>query len=674
MRALLVLFGAILGIALSRGGDTLRLVLCGAATLVLAFYAFKKRSVVYFLVPLGSAVLIGLLCFWFPCPEGKVSFQGIVIKTGDNYVIVQEWFRRYYVGVSNHTYEVGDVLSLKGTSAPLRMTTYESAFSFSSYLEDLGVRYELNYAKVGTVFSTPLRIRTWELNFLNHFEGHGRALLDSLLFGRKDYDDDLIVKADEMNVLFVLSSSGLFYSFTLRLLEKAIGERCGGYGDVIALAFGTLFLPFSFQKIGILRVYAMRAFSVIDKRFLHWDVPYLERLCLVMMGLLALDPRNAIQVGFLAGLGISLFMNYGSQLWKQKNKILDRLLGMAMIRLFLLPMNLSGSGNLHLFGMVFSLILLPLNYLVLVLGWLSFFTFPFTPVLNGLGEAVYGTLNGFSIVDVAIPLPIPSFFVIVTFYVLITLVIYLTETGYQHLRNGIIIGAVSLYCASLIPLYPMVTQSVSFINVGQGDCALVQDGLTTVMIDTGGVVGKDLAQESLIPYLRKRRIYHLDAVIASHQDYDHVGALSSLSAHFPVRSYVTEPTEFPLTVGGLRFENHNHYGASDENDKSLVLSLAFMGKSWVFTGDAPIWVEKRIAEDYPDLDCDILKVGHHGSDTSTCAEWLDLLTPEEAVVSCGAKNRYGHPKESVLALLRSRGIKIRRTDLEGTITYARLRQ
>ena len=96
-----------------------------------------------------------------------------------------------------------------------------------------------------------------------------------------------------------------------------------------------------------------------------------------------------------------------------------------------------------------------------------------------------------------------------------------------------------------------------------------------------------------------------------------------------------------------------------------------MDKVFLFTGDAPVEVEKKILEDNPNLTCDVLKVGHHGSNTSTSEEWLDALKPKEAVISVGYQNKYGHPNKEVVERLEKRNILIRRTDLEGTVTYAR---
>ena len=674
MGPLIPLFGAILGFALSRGGDIGRIVLSSFGATLLLWYSIRRRKLWRFIVPFVLSLCLGLLLFYVPIALGKGELSGFIVKTGDNYYVVEHLFLRYYVSSRNHGHEVGDYVSLKGTLVEIKMTTYESRFDFAPYLRDMGVRAEITSYKETTLFQNPFRLRAYELRFLGNFQGDARALLDSLLFGKKDYSSSLIDKASEMNLLFVLSSSGFFYALFLRLFERILPRKIRKYSDVIGLFLGAVFLPFGLAKVGILRVYLMRLIKCFDERILHWDLPYLWRLSLAMGLLLLFDFRLAIQSGFLAGLGISLFTYFGSRLWKKKNKILTLLLGMVSIRLFLLPMSVSNGGGIHLFGVLFSLILMPLSILTLALGYLSFLTFPFTHVLGGLGQAISSMVHGFSSVDLSIPLPVPSFVFVVFFYLVVIAVIYFSETGFQKARNVLLVMFIGVYCVSLIPIVPALSESVSFINVGQGDCALIQDGLTTVMIDTGGIVGMDLAQESLIPYLRKRRIYHIDCVIASHQDYDHVGALTSLQSSFDVRRYVKDKSEFPLIIGRLHFENYNVYDASEENDKSLVLFVSFMDRKWAFTGDAPKWVERRIVDDYPNLDCDVLKVGHHGSDTSTSDEFLDVLTPEEAVISCGAKNKFGHPKPSVLAALHKRGIKIRRTDLEGTITYARMRR
>ena len=92
----------------------------------------------------------------------------------------------------------------------------------------------------------------------------------------------------------------------------------------------------------------------------------------------------------------------------------------------------------------------------------------------------------------------------------------------------------------------------------------------------------------------------------------------------------------------------------------------------MFTGDAPEGIERQILASGADVDCDVLKVGHHGSNTSSCMPWLVACSPSVAIISVGANNHYGHPDEEVVERLVSLGIEIRRTDQEGTIRYAKV--
>ena len=230
----------------------------------------------------------------------------------------------------------------------------------------------------------------------------------------------------------------------------------------------------------------------------------------------------------------------------------------------------------------------------------------------------------------------------------------------------------SAMCIYLLPIRPLIVTSISFINVGQGDSCLIHQGTTSILIDTGGSVYKDIAKDCLIPYFKKMQIYDIDLLITTHNDYDHMGAVSSLINNFPVKEYVTDYKSFPLTIDNITITNYNHYESmwKEENDTSLVLSFSVKNTNFVITGDAPIKIERQIMKDNKEIKCDILKVGHHGSKTSSSDEFISYLNPKEAVISCGVNNKYGHPNQEVLSILNRHKIKIRRTDLEGTIKYS----
>ena len=158
-------------------------------------------------------------------------------------------------------------------------------------------------------------------------------------------------------------------------------------------------------------------------------------------------------------------------------------------------------------------------------------------------------------------------------------------------------------------------------------------------------------------------------MITTHNDYDHCGALDSLKENFYVKQVVNEASSLPITVGGITFNNYNSHTTefSEENDKSLVVGFNLLHKDFLIMGDAPIEVEKNIIKEYPDLKCDILKLGHHGSKTSTFDGFIKFLKPELAIISCGLNNKYGHPNKEVLKILNNNHIPYRRTDYEGSI-------
>ena len=112
--------------------------------------------------------------------------------------------------------------------------------------------------------------------------------------------------------------------------------------------------------------------------------------------------------------------------------------------------------------------------------------------------------------------------------------------------------------------------------------------------------------------------------------------------------------------------------ATEDNEFSLVFNLSFLNKKFLLMGDASINVEKYLIENNFDIDCDILKVGHHGSKTSSSEEFIKKISPKEAIISCGYKNKYHHPNDEVVDILKKYNVKIHRTDYEGTISYQRL--
>lgn len=235
------------------------------------------------------------------------------------------------------------------------------------------------------------------------------------------------------------------------------------------------------------------------------------------------------------------------------------------------------------------------------------------------------------------------------------------------------------------------TFEVHFIDVGQADSALVLCDGKAMLID-GGNKGDS---NKLYSHLKKYNINHLDYVVGTHAHEDHIGGLAgALNAvesvgkvYCPVTEYdsnafddfkkyteakgkkLTVPTvgeEFSLGSAKVKILGCDPT-ADDPNNTSIVLKITYKETSFLFTGDAERDAEQKILDSGYDLSATVLKVGHHGADTSTTYPFLREILPEIAIISVGEGNSYGHPTEEALSRLRDADVKLYRTDMQGDI-------
>ena len=230
-----------------------------------------------------------------------------------------------------------------------------------------------------------------------------------------------------------------------------------------------------------------------------------------------------------------------------------------------------------------------------------------------------------------------------------------------------------------------------FIDVGQALSVLVECDGQYMLYDGGNVDDGSL----VVSYLQGQGVEQLEYVFCSHAHEDHVGGLAAALAYFPayhVYSPVTEAStkcfkdfvkytqqqglqvEVPAVgttwpLGGATVTMVGPVAQySDTNDTSIVLRIEYGSTSFLLTGDMEKTAETDLVNSGVNLRADVLQVGHHGSSTSTGYLFLNSVLPEMAVISCGVNNKYGHPHEETLSILRDAGVDVYRTDLQGTIT------
>ena len=235
--------------------------------------------------------------------------------------------------------------------------------------------------------------------------------------------------------------------------------------------------------------------------------------------------------------------------------------------------------------------------------------------------------------------------------------------------------------------------TVHFIDVGQADCALIEYGGAYMLIDGGN---KEDGQK-VISYLQSCGVEELEAVICTHAHEDHVGGLPSVLAVYPTaqvyaptktyssnifddflyyvdqqRLEVTIPTPGDrFTLGDAEFTVLGPVQSyAETNDTSIVVKLEYGSTSFLFTGDMEVAAENDMLDYWEgrmDWNVDVLKVGHHGSSTSSGYRFVYETDPEYAIISCGKDNSYGHPHEEVVSRYNDAGIPMFRTDELGTI-------
>ncbi len=237
---------------------------------------------------------------------------------------------------------------------------------------------------------------------------------------------------------------------------------------------------------------------------------------------------------------------------------------------------------------------------------------------------------------------------------------------------------------------------VHFVDVGQADCTLLQYGEHAALVDAGN----NADGPAVVQYLEDAGVTKLDFVIGTHPHEDHIGGLDDVINHFDVEKVIlpqvpdsivptTKTYEDVLeavknkglsitkaqvgdtySIGEASLEILGPAGTFDDlNNESVVSRVEFGRTSFLLTGDAEEPAEQAILETGADLTSTVLKVGHHGSRTSSSDAFLDAVSPSYGVILCGAGNDYGHPHEEAVNRLEQHGVKLYRTDVNGTVVF-----
>ena len=492
-----------------------------------------------------------------------------------------------------------------------------------------------------------------------------------MIFGQFDYETSFGKQIRLLNLTLLFSMTGIYLNYVLFTLSKIFSYKLSDKkSDYLALVVFLPFLLFNITRFTTIKVVTFYIFRLINKYNLENYYSKLDRIAILGVIFVILDPFIVFQMEFYLSFLIMILFNYSYLFFKKYKR--KKLVIMRYLFLFLitLPFTIKSTNTINIFNSITSYLLMiifkPIFFILL-----SYFINLNMNFLTSLLSYIVSFISkvNFSFLDINVP-KFNSYFYIL-YYFIIILIFFFFEVNNKKYGNKII-GLLSiLFVVYSLPINNLMTFEVDYINVGQGDSTLLRYQNTTILIDTGGLTYTDLATSNLIPFLKGKRIYKLDAVFITHHDYDHYGALDSLKENFTIKNVFYNDQFSTININNMEFKNLNTYGSlfEDENYKSLVLSYEFKNIKFLFMGDAPKEIEEKIILSNPNLRCDVLKVGHHGSNTSSSEDFIKTIKPKIAIISCGYNNKYHHPSDETLEVLEKYNIEIRRTDLEGTINY-----
>ena len=601
--------------------------------------------------------------------QDSSSFSGIVIKRSEGYFIVFDGIERIYVKSDDTNIGLFDFITINGNFYDLDFTSIESEFDFKKYLQNQGINRQIYINSYTHKIKFNINCSIYKNMILSKLlTEKSKVFVNTLLLDDIDYGSELEIALSSNSILYLFSLSGLYLNYFSFKISNFLRNYMKEWK---ALTLSFVFLsPILFLNIESFIVKRMIVSYFVN--FTCLAISYKDTLGKRSLSylLLLVNKYNVNQFGFIMPLLISTIMSFSKLLFKRKKWYIKKFGNLSLLFIIVLPFTIEFNNSFNILTMVISFIFTPFIRFLLILIYPLVLLIKI-PFLDNILDFTYDLFTNINIKYLDINVPPLNQYLFVLYYLILFIILYFLEIKFEKVYKPVSIIFTTLFLFYIVPIKNTFSNEVSFINVGQGDSTLIRVKNKTILVDTGGSLYKDIANDALIPYLKKKRIYKIDAVFITHYDMDHYYALESLKTNFRVKNIYdyTNFSNYNNEILQIYNFNNINYENVEENSRSLVLGFSLGGKNFLLMGDAPSEIEKEIIKKYKKLDCDILKVGHHGSDTSSSFEFLKAVNPEEAIISCGVNNSYGHPSEEVVNRLNDLDIKIRRTDLEGTIEY-----
>jgi len=557
---------------------------------------------------------------------------------------------------------------------------YGKAYIYANKCEivkNKGIRFIL-----GTLYND---IKIKSVKMLGWYKGN---ILAGMLIGAKENIDEKTVEIFRISglshTMAVSGSHVMYILIPLLFIFSKTRLRRRQYYPIIALIL-ILFATLTCLKPSVLRA-TITALILLSADYFYEQYDSINSLSLSAIILLILNPLYIYDVGFILSYScvaaILLLYNPLLSFFKNKKYIGALVLSLS-VQLGIIFINAKIFYTFYTFSLLVNIIVLPIRMVLTILGWVMYFLSFFLKSIANIFSIVVSTMLDYILITAkffsqfnisAISLKYISPIVILIYYV--TLILFL----YSKKKKILLVGVLLMIFIIFIPRVFAPKLNVVFFDVGQGDCSLIQIKKYDILIDCG----KYAPTNSISNYTGDI----IDYIFITHSHIDHLGGIYSIINRFNVK-HVILPNVIDEGFDDLvklckeknieiRKTNFNDIYNIDElsitilnptkqkydiiNNTSIVFIAHYDKLNMLFTGDCEKQVEYDILKKNMNISCDILKVAHHGSDTSTTTEFYNKVKPKIAIISVGY-NKYGQPSQKTLEKLK----RYYRTDIFGAI-------
>ena len=614
---------------------------------------------------------------------GKITY----IKKDNEKIIFDIKSKQKYriTTYDDFNYGLGDYIKIKGLFYTPNNNTVFNTFNYRKYLLSLGIKEISNDIDSVTLVKKNKNIFYSFKNMLIKNIGNlkSKDYINAFILGDTSFIKENIKDAyTNLGISHLFSVSGMHVGFIILVLNKLL-RKIKHKNLIIYLILFLLVFMTNFQ-ISILRCILFLILNKLNSYFkLNINAIYIITLTAFM--LLLFNSYLIYNIGFLFSIIITFFIILSNNFYKNKS-YLKKIFFVSLISfLASIPILAYNFYSVNFLSIVLNLIFVPL---------VSFIMFPFSfitlimPYLDNvyvylidIFESIILFFYNFKFLNFTISKP--NLIIIFLYYLFLFLTI--------KVNKKYIILYLIILVLNLLSNYFIFDKQIVFLDVSQGDSSiLIMPGGRTILIDTGGLYNRNysIVKNKIKPFLNSKGIDKIDVLITTHGDYDHMGEVINLVNNFKVEKVILNCGEFneleqdlikvldkkkipyyscikelSIDKNKLYFFQTKEY--DNENDNSNVIYTELNGYKFMFMGDASVTTEKEILDKYNLPNIDVLKVGHHGSKTSSSKYFINKINPKYSIISVGKNNRYGHPNDSVLENLNSS--KIYRTDQDGSI-------